>query len=254
MVTYTQVPFEPDIAGAIVVPAFPSNLIGFSDGSFPANYPKVNVFHTPEEAADDIEVTPYYFARDLRPRRASTHNYADNDGDLYQMVPERYGAIANGVTADMSYPADTDPTISLNLQSRNIEIEGYTATIHLTMPRGGRQWKTVVRWGVAGHYLYNIPLDRAHNIGHYEVASNRTDPGTRILDAIVEDMQALVGEEDEGMKPFNAWDVDRGRTYLIGPFGAIWIKNAADAKELEKKYGKVEMALHQDTIKLFQRN
>ena len=189
---YTQVPFSPDIPRAIVVPAFPWNLIGANDGSFPANRPKVNVYHTPEEPADDVEVTPFYFARDLRPRRASTHYYADSDGDLYQMVPEKYGAIANGVTAGKPYPAGTDPNISLNLQSRSIEIEGYAATIHLTCRRWGRQWWTVVEWAVEGYYTDGIPLDRAHNIGHYEVASDRSDPGQLNINEVVEDAKMLV--------------------------------------------------------------
>ena len=197
--TYVQAPFVADIPRAIVVPAFPWNLIGASDGSFPENRPKVNVYHTPEEAADEIEVTPFYFARDLRPRRASTHYYADSDGDLFQMVPERYGAIANGVTAGKLYPAGTDSTVSLNLQSRSIEIEAYAATVHLTMRRWRPQWWTVVEFAVYGWYEHAIPLTRERNIGHYEVASDRSDPGLLDLAAILEDAMQLV-EQIEKLK------------------------------------------------------
>ena len=233
---YVQEPFTPDIPGSVVVPAHQDNV---RPGD---NHPKVNVFHTPEEEADDIEVTPYFFSRRIydaqgRQRRASTHAYTDNDGDLFQMVPEKYGAIANGVTADRSYPAGTNPNISLNLQSRSNEIEGYARNIHLTMPRGSVQWKTVVRWTLAGHQMYGIPLDRAHNIGHYEVSNTRTDPGALDIDAIVEDAVALLekGQEPHDMttyKLFNTWNpaklwniqydsgVPMWRRWIVTPEGA----------------------------------
>lgn len=196
---YVQAPFTPNIPGSIVVPAHEDNV---RPGE---NYPKVSVLHTPEEPADNIEVTPYYFSRKIwRPDgqggwyqvRASTHAYADSDGDLFQMVPERYGAIANGVRGK-PYPADTKPGWSLNLQSRSIEIEGYAATINVTMPRGGPQWQTTVRWVLAGRQMYGIPIDRAHVIGHYEVADNRTDPGTLDINAIIEDASRLLNKEQD---------------------------------------------------------
>lgn len=195
--SYKQEPFTPDILGSIVVPAHEDNV---RPGE---NRPKVSVLHTPEEPADDVEVTPYYFSHQIwRPDgqggwyqvRASTHGYSDSDGDLFQMVPERYGAIANGVR-NKPYPADTKPGWSLNLQSRSLEAEGYARTIYRTMPRGGSQWNTTVRWVFAGYQMHDIPLDRAHVIGHYEVADNRTDPGTLDINAIVEDAIKLLAKE-----------------------------------------------------------
>ena len=178
----------------IFVPAHPNNI---RPGD---NHPKVLVLHTPEEAADAIEVTPFYFSRNLLladpPRRASTHYYASGgvatggDGDLYQMVRESEGAIANGVVGK-PYPEGTNGAISLNLQSLSIEIEGYAANIKQSMPVGSKQWVTVVRWVESRSRKYNIPLDRAHVIGHYEVASNRTDPGTLDIDLIVQHAQAI---------------------------------------------------------------
>lgn len=192
--------FQPDIPGAIVVPAHEHNI---RPG---VNHPKVLVLHTPEEEADAIEVTPNYFARSLLPRRASTHYYASGgvgtwgDGALYQMVPENQGAIANGVTTQAylnsigrgnllgkEYPAGTDPTVSLNLQSLSIETEGRAITIHRTMPRGSLQWRTVVKWVAECARRHEIPLDRAHVIGHYDVSVYRTDPGTLDLHKIIED-------------------------------------------------------------------
>jgi hypothetical protein len=243
---YKQEPFTPDIPGAIVVPAHVNNV---RPGD---NHPKVNVFHTPEEKADEIEVTPSYFARNLLladpPRRASTHNYISGgrgtlgDGELYQMVPEKYGAIANGVIGK-PYPADTDPNISLNLQSRSVELEGYAATIHLTMPRGCKQWNRAVLWTVAGYRLYGIPLDRAHNIGHREVANNRGDPGNLDIDAIVEDARTLLGEIEEEEKMVKLLrlgaDDDHGGlkwtafTYVTDGFEKRHITNPEALKELQ---------------------
>ena len=186
--------FVADIAGVIVVPAHPQNILRA------VNRPKVLVLHTPEEDADGIEVTPRYFAE--APRGASTHYYADNDGDLYQCVPEANGAIANGVTIpSRSYPAGTDPAISLNYQSLSIEIEGRAATIARTLTAAQRA--TVVRWIVDCARRYGIPIDRAHVIGHYEVSNERSDPGTLDIDGIVRDAARAYLEED-GMTPDEA--------------------------------------------------
>ena len=173
--------------GAILVPAHSTNII-----TSRRNVPKVNVYHTPEEPADDIEVTPGYFQRPNL--GASTHYYDDSDGDLYQMVDEDDGALANGVLG-RPYPADTDPSYSLNYQSRSIEMEGYAATIHLTCWRGSPQWLTAVRFCLAGHLMHGIPIDRAHNIGHYEVSVERSDPGLLDLDAIVEDARRMLEDD-----------------------------------------------------------
>lgn len=183
----------PDYPGAILVMAHPSNILRA------ANQPKVLVLHTPEEPADNVESTPYYFQRPNL--GASTHYYADSDGDMYQMVAEINGAIANGVRGK-PYPAGTNSRASLNYQSLSIEIEGYAAGIALTMPRGGVQWKAVVRWVASRAKKYGIPLVRSRIIGHYEVANNRTDPGTLDIDAIVADARAA--EEDDVSKELEA--------------------------------------------------
>lgn len=59
-------------------------------------------------------------------------------------------------------------------------------------------------------------------------------------------------EEDEDMKPFMAWDKDRQRAYLIGPFGAAWITQASDVQTLEGLYGKTQVALLAATIDALQ--
>lgn len=193
---YVQQPFVPDIKPCIVIPAHSDNV---RPGD---NQPRVSIVHTPEERADEIEVTPFYFARRIYDangiqRRASTHFYTSGglgtlgNGDLYQMVPEQYGAIANGVTSGRNYPTDTSPSISLNLQSRSIEVEGFAHSIDRTMPHGSPQWLTTVEWCLYGYYDHGIPIDRAHIIGHYEVSNVRTDPGMLNIDDIVEDTMRL---------------------------------------------------------------
>ena len=67
-------------------PAHPSNY--YSAASRPYSGAKRRFvaicYHTPEEPWDDNEATPAWFEN---PRaNASTHYYADSDGDLYHMV------------------------------------------------------------------------------------------------------------------------------------------------------------------------
>jgi N-acetyl-anhydromuramyl-L-alanine amidase AmpD len=151
----------------------------------------VLVLHTPEEPPDDVESTPAYFAG--ANRGGSTHYYQDNDGDLYQCVPEKYGAIANGVTAGRNYPAGTNSGASLNYQSLSIEIEGYAAGMHRTCPPGSRQWLGARNWIISRALTHKIPITRQRVIGHYEVANKRTDPGTLKIDQLVQEASRVAG-------------------------------------------------------------
>ena len=206
-----------------VVPAHPSNYYPQSGHNGIPNRPRALVLHTPEEGADDNEVTPRYFSQqnfneDGSPRQASTHYYADSDGDWYQLVPELCAAIANGLKGK-PMPAWADPNTSLNWQTLSVEMEGYAATIHKTMPRGGAQWNAVVRWVADRCATHSIPLDRAHVIGHYEVANNRTDPGQLDIDQIVRDATALGAPqalEDDCLMPV-PWvrDDETKKSYFI---------------------------------------
>lgn len=221
--------FTPDVPGAIVVPAEETNVLRA------VNNPKVLVLHTPEEPSDDIEVTPYYFQRPNL--GASTHFYSDSDGDLYQMVSVNRGAIANGVRGK-PYPAGTDPAISLNYQSESIEIEGYAATISQTMPRGGPQWKAVVHWIQHRCRASGIPIDRRHIIGHYEVANNRSDPGTLDIDQLVRDAQ----EEGDDMTP------EEKQMLLDARQDAIEGRNRS--AENEKRIAKLQRTVLDQAVKL----
>lgn len=193
--TVTSQAFVPDYPGAIVVPAHPSNYYRPEDHGGVPNKPRGWVLHTPEEPADDVESTPAYFQG--ANRQASTIYYLDNDGDVYQLLPERCAAIANGVVGK-PYPAWADRNTSLNWQTLNVEIEGYAATIHQTMTPA--QFNSLVRLIKHRSAAYGFPCDRAHVIGHYEVSNERSDPGPKFpWDAL---MAAL--QEEEIMRRFNA--------------------------------------------------
>lgn len=206
---YVQRPFPVDYPGSICFPAHEGNV----DERRP-NTPRAIFLHTPEEPVDDRESTPVYFSSN---RGAATHYYSDSDGDWYQMVPEAVGAIANG-RRNKPRPSWAVPGVSLNLQSISVEIEGYAASIHRTMPRGGRQWNAVVRWIADRSRHHSIPLDRVHVMGHYEVADNRSDPGTLNIATIVADAQVLLEketepEEEDMQKPYLA--AEQGSPYIF---------------------------------------
>lgn len=181
--------FTPDVPldlvaphDVIVVPAHATNF-GYST----RNIPRALVFHTPEEDVDDIEFTPYYFARDLSDegRQASTNYYGDSDGDLFQMVPDREGAYGNGVPwarrhwkgeAGLMPPWNSGGG-NYNLRTLSIEIEGRARAMHKTFRVDGEQWQTVVKWAAFKCRQYNIPINRARLVGHEELDTWKRDPG-----------------------------------------------------------------------------
>lgn len=167
-----------DYPGAIWVPAHPNNYGGYGVG----NTPRALVLHTPEEAADNDEVTPRWFQNPAA--GGSTHYYADNDGDLYQMVRDYDCPWANGNQGGVNrtwkgvrdaWPPWAQVGVSLNCQTLSIEIEGRAASIGDTLTDA--QFMTVVAWCRFKAQQYAIPIDRDHIIGHFEVSTDRTDPG-----------------------------------------------------------------------------
>ncbi len=210
--------------GSVYIPAHPDNI---RPGT---NDPKILVIHTPEEKADETEVTPHFFSHKIFitlpdgrvvQRRASTNNYISGglgtlgNGQMYQMVRYSECAIANGLLGKPQ-PADTDPSLSLNCQSENIEVEGYAANMHISCPRGSLQWNGLVEWVEVRSEVRGIPLDRAHVLRHDEIANNRTDPGTLGVSLVVADAKllrerkhlGLILEGDEDMMKFIALKQD----------------------------------------------
>ena len=154
-------------------------------------------YHTPEEPWDDNEVTPAWFAD---PRaNASTHYYADSDGDLYQMVRDEDFAWAQGVRSkDLILPRPSwwrDEFVSYNACMLSIEIEGYAREIVLV---GSRQFETVAAWSAFVCGKYGIPIDRRHHVGHSELSRQKSDPGREFpWEALLDRVRALsVGGED----------------------------------------------------------
>lgn len=179
--------FTADFPGAIVVEAAQYGYAPYK------NDPKAWCLHTPEELADNNPVTPYYF-HNLTDRRASTHYFVSYTGLVFQMVPEDEGAYANareGVAGRFDWET---PNWNLNLETLNVEIEGYAHNIHQTMPRGSAQWVSLVRLIAHRCKALNIPVERT--FGHKQVSNQRADPGQLNIAAIIKDVNTLLGAID----------------------------------------------------------
>ena len=77
-------------------------------------------------------------------------------------------------------------------------------------------------------------------------------PSNRIpWSIIIAEAEKIINEppqEEEDMKPYLAWDRDRQRIYLVGPWGASWIVTAKDVKKFEEMYGKLNVGLSKETL------
>ena len=205
---------QPDFPGAIWYPAHETNTLG------PPCIPKGVVVHTPEEPADGYPGTPVWFAQyhENPNQRGSTHYFVSYLGFVFQCVPENVAPIANGVLGK-PYPAWADPGRSLNRQTWSVEVEGYAATIRSTLSAAQRNaLLALLRSRCAA---WAIPLDRQHIIGHYEVANNRTDPGTLDIDALVADA-LLLGEVEEDMAQEDWVQTSDGRIWRL-VYGRTWL-------------------------------
>lgn len=193
-------PLDTEGQGPFVIkrPVWGGNINGYTgeggDGRMLAI--RALVLHTPEENADSHEATPDYFAR--RGVKRSTHDYADNDGDLFQMVSHADAAWGHGTHAGnrvwkgepFKYPPWNPEHISNNQLSIGIEIEGRAATIHRTLSRA--QYRTVALWIAYNAFTYSIPLDRDHVVGHYELAADKSDPGGLPIDNLIASAKMLL--------------------------------------------------------------
>jgi len=212
--------FTPDFPNAIVVEAAQ---YGYGGKPGAVNKPRAWVLHTPEEPTDNNPSTPYYF-HDTTNDASTTYfvAYAEKPGPLgptriFQCVPEKAGAYGNAVEGK-PYPTWADATVNLNLQTLSIEIEGFASNIHQTMPRGSGQWKALVELMAHRCKALGFPVERT--IGHYQVSTNRSDPGQLAISAIIEDVNALLTpapQEDADMfiarlkdPPFGFWIVGPG--------------------------------------------
>lgn len=153
-------------------------------------------FHTPEEPADDRESTPVYFG--LATSNASTHYYADDDGDLYQMVLDKDFPWAQGtrsVDAIIPRPKYYMPKdVSYNAIYLSIEVEGFAASIGRTMFEGSLQFETVCQWAALKAREYVIPINRQRFVGHNELNKQKHDPGVQFpWDALMQRTREITG-------------------------------------------------------------
>lgn len=68
------------------------------------------------------------------------------------------------------------------------------------------------------------------------------------VDSNVFDLARLAKSEEDEMKSYLAWDLDRQRAYLISPMGVAWITQGSDLNTLAAIYGPMTIALHASTI------
>jgi len=175
--------FFDEIEGFLRIHAAHPTNFGKWDGSTPARFkPLALVFHTPEEPQDDWESTPNWFANPAA--NASTHWYADDDGDLYQMLSEVDCSWGQGTRpTGMDRPnriwkgeIDGLPPWSTGDNNRfalGIEVEGIAGSF-VWAPN---QYISTVRWATYKAIQYNIPFNRNYFVEHRELSTDRTDPG-----------------------------------------------------------------------------
>ena len=170
-------------------PVWGGNINGYRHHSGRMFQVRALVLHTPEEAADRNPQTPKYFGTPGVMR--STHYFAATPGDLIQMVSDKDAAWGQGTHSGNrvwkgirgAWAPWNKEYISNNQLSLGIEIEGHAATIDQTITPA--QFETVARWIAYKSWQYDIPLDRTHVVGHYELASDKTDPGTLPIEKLL---------------------------------------------------------------------
>ena len=144
-------------------------------------------FHSAEEDADDAEVTPWWFQQHMGGKRvASTNFYADNDGDLFQMVRVQDFAYAQGCAKeyDRLIQAGGRPSwmrqwpLSYNTFLISIEQEFHAATVtDETFSEASPMFDTEARWAAFMHRKYDIPLLPERWVTHEELCTYKGDPG-----------------------------------------------------------------------------
>lgn len=204
---------QPDNPEAIWIPAHVGVFYTPAGHGGVPNRPRAWCLHTPEETMDDNEATPRWFQNPVS--KGSTHYYISGpEGNLYQCVEERCFAFANGLIGK-PWPSWANQNTSLNWQTLSVEIEGFAASIHNTLTRHGGQWKRLVSLLKDGCDKYDIPQDREHIIGHYQVSNERSDPGLYFpWDALIADLNT--GTENEMVEHRHNWEATWFNGQVIG--------------------------------------
>ena len=225
----------PEGARVIWAPAHPSNYTPgpLWRGKFRRLYIG-QVIHTPEEDADDNEVTPRWF-QDPK-ANASTEVYTDNDGDLYQMVRQADFAWAQGISFGVGGTARDQLPRSFNRAkygSPNTcygsnEVEGHASTIDTTLIVGGRQWQTLVAWCELHCRRFGYPANRDRIIGHYQLSNRRSDPGPAFPWAdLIQDVQGALAEDWPRLRPYARPGTTEARRVALPPRGRVQRRETA---------------------------
>ena len=98
----------------------------------------------------------------------------------------------------------------------------------------------LVRWLAQGH---GFPLVRKVALWEHREMASTACPSGRIP------WHLYTEEEEDDMKPLLVWNIDKQAVFLVGPFGAVWVTDAADVPALEGLYGKMTVALHDSTLR-----
>ena len=108
-------------------------------------------------------------------------------------------------------------------------------------------------WIKEEHGLRNLgnakPVNGGVIFGHQDFYATAC-PGRNMM-AVIADitLTAYVAPvEEDDMKPYLAWDRDRQRAYLIGPWGATWLVNAKDVDKFAEQYGRMEIGYSKATM------
>ena len=194
----------PNGRSLIVTPAHHTNYSIPGDGQYRGTkHNDCVITHTPEEDADENEVTPRLFSR--ANYGASTHAYTDNDGDLYAMVPFEFTAWAQGarrravrkpdgtvlpvldryVVKKRPYPDwfakdENGVVLSFNQLGNSNEVEGRAESMDETFKVGGNQWDTYCSW--TGWNMFQFGWDEQKRIcSHMQFSVWRSDPGSYVI-------------------------------------------------------------------------
>jgi len=117
--------------------------------------------------------------------QVSSHYLVAPDGKIHQLVDEKKAAWHAGLIVNPTFQG-LKPGINPNKYSIGIEVSLLPPAI-MTEPQKKSYYELVkdisTRW--------NIPIDRQHDIGHKEIRSNKTCPGTINMDTVVKDLLSV---------------------------------------------------------------
>lgn len=117
--------------------------------------------------------------------QVSSHYLVAPDGKIHQLVSEDKAAWHAGLIINPTFQG-LKPGINPNLYSIGIEVSLIPMAI-MTEPQKKSYYELMK--DISIHW--NIPIDRQHDIGHKEIRSNKTCPGTINLDTVVKDLTVV---------------------------------------------------------------